>query len=48
MAQSAGDFEKGEEMGSLDTLELIHHTIKAIAGSASQYWDNIYSVKKPH
>lgn len=31
MAQTEGDFEKGEEMGSLDTLELIHHTINAIA-----------------
>lgn len=30
MAQTEGDFEKGEEMGSLDTLELIRHTIKAI------------------
>ncbi len=30
MAQSEGDFEKGEEMGSLDTLELIHHTMKAL------------------
>lgn len=30
MAQTEGDFEKGEEMGSLDTLELIQHTIKAI------------------
>lgn len=37
MAQTEGDFEKGEEMGSLDTLELIHHTIKAIAKSNSQY-----------
>lgn len=36
MAQTEGDFEKGEEMGSLDTLELIHHTIKAIAESTSQ------------
>ncbi len=26
MAQSEGDFEKGEEMGSLDTLELLYHT----------------------
>ena len=33
MAQTEGDFEKGEEMGSPDTLELIHHTIKAIAKS---------------
>ena len=30
MAQTEGDFEKGEEMGSLDTLELIQHTIRAI------------------
>lgn len=31
MAQAEGDFEKGEEMGSLDTLELIRHTMKALA-----------------
>lgn len=30
MAQSEGDFEKGEEMGSLDSLELIWHTAKAL------------------
>jgi purine-nucleoside phosphorylase len=48
MAQADGDFEKGEEMGSLDTLELIHHTIKAIAESTSQYWDKIYSTKQPN
>lgn len=47
MAQTEGDFEKGEEMGSLDTLELIHHTIKAMAESASRFWDNIYMLKKP-
>ena len=46
MAQTEGDFEKGEEMGSLDTLELIHHTIKAIAPNTSRYWDNIYSLKQ--
>src|SRR5690625_444272 len=28
MAQTEGDFEKGEEMGSLSTLELIYHTVK--------------------
>lgn len=48
MAQTMGDFEKGEEMGSLDILKLIHHTIKAIAKSTSQYWDEIYSVKQPN
>lgn len=47
MAQTEGDFEKGEEMGSLDTLKLIHHTIKAIAKSTFQYWDKIYSTKQP-
>ena len=31
MAQTEGDFEKGEEMGSLATLELIRHTIKAVS-----------------
>lgn len=35
MAQTEGDFEKGEEMGSLDTLELIRHTIKAMDKSSS-------------
>ncbi len=30
MAQREGDFEKGEEMGSLDTLELINHTVHAL------------------
>lgn len=30
MAQTEGDFEKGEEMGSLDTLELIRETIRAV------------------
>lgn len=48
MALTEGDFEKGEEMGSLDTLELIHHTIKAIAENNSQYWDKIYSAKQPN
>lgn len=48
MAQTEGDFEKGEESGSLDTLELIHHSIKAIAKSTSQYWDKIYSNKQPN
>ena len=30
MAQREGDFEKGEEMGSLDTLELVYYTVKAL------------------
>jgi uridine phosphorylase len=47
MAQTEGDFEKGEEMGSLDTLELIRLTIKAITKSTSQFWDKIYSAKQP-
>lgn len=46
MAQTEGDFEKGEEMGSLDTMELIHQTIRAIAKSNGQYWDKIYSTKQ--
>ena len=33
MAQTEGDFEKGEESGSVDTLALIHQTIKAIEES---------------
>jgi purine-nucleoside phosphorylase len=48
MAQTEGDFEKGEEMGSLETLELIHHTIHAIIRSNSYYWDKIYSLKQPN
>ena len=48
MAQTEGDFEKGEELGSLDALKLIHHTIKAIAKNSNQYWDNIYSLKQPN
>lgn len=46
MAQTEGDFEKGKEMGSLDTLELIHQTIRAIAKSNGEYWDKIYSTKQ--
>jgi uridine phosphorylase len=30
MAQREGDFEKGEEMGSLDTLELVYHTVRIL------------------
>lgn len=30
MAQTEGDFEKGEEMGSVDTLELIKNTISVL------------------
>ncbi|HLR25479.1 MAG TPA: nucleoside phosphorylase [Fodinibius sp.] len=30
MAQTEGDFEKGAEMGSLDSLNLIHHTMQAV------------------
>lgn len=37
MAQTQGDFEKGEEMGSLDTLDLIHHTLKAFSASSRDY-----------
>jgi len=47
MAQTEGDFEKGEEMGGLDTLELIYHTINATTKKASQYWDKIYTIKQP-
>jgi purine-nucleoside phosphorylase len=47
MAQNEGDFEKGEEMGSLDTLELIRFTIKAMHESNTSYWDRIYSTKQP-
>lgn len=36
MAQTEGDFEKGEEMGSLDTLELIRHTMLAMDESTLQ------------
>jgi purine-nucleoside phosphorylase len=47
MAQAEGDFEKGEEMGSLDSLDLIHHTIKAITKNFGEYWNTIYSSKQP-
>jgi purine-nucleoside phosphorylase/SAM-dependent methyltransferase len=46
MAQTEGDFEKGEEMGSLDALELIHHTMQALK-SNRDYWNNIYLRKQP-
>ena len=48
MAQAEGDFEKGEEMGSLDSLELIHHTIRAMMHQTREYWDEIYSTKQPY
>jgi len=48
MAQIEGDFEKGEEMGSLDTLQLIHHTLKAIRKKQSDHWDKIYATKQPN
>ena len=31
MAQTAGDFEKGEEMGSLDMLELLYYTATGLS-----------------
>ena len=46
LAQSAGNFEKGEEMGGLESLEPMRHTMKAINKSPSQYWDDIYATKK--
>ena len=46
MAQTEGDFEKGEEMGSLDTLELIYQTMRAITQNNKEYWDEIYSTKQ--
>lgn len=48
MAQTEGDFEKGEEMGSLDTMELIIHTIKALIPDISDHWNTIYTLKQPH
>lgn len=48
MAQTEGDFEKGEEMGSLDTLELMHHTISAITKNRTYHWDKIYATKQPN
>lgn len=48
MAQTEGDFEKGEEMGSLDTLELIHHTINAITKNRTYHWNKIYATKQPN
>lgn len=46
MAQTEGDFEKGEEMGSLDTLELIRHTINVVSEGAARHWDTIYALKQ--
>lgn len=48
MAQTEGDFEKGEEMGSLETLELIHHTIRVITKNSSYHWNKIYASKRPN
>lgn len=48
MAQSEGDFEKGEEMGSLCTLKLIRDTVRAITQANRYYWNDIYSVKQSH
>lgn len=48
MAQTEGDFEKGEEMGSLDTLSLIHHTISALTKNRRYHWNKIYTTKQPN
>lgn len=48
MAQTEGDFEKGEEMGSLDTLALIHHTINAFTKNRTYHWNKIYATKQPN
>lgn len=48
MAQTEGDFEKGEEMGSLDDLELIRHTINATMNNRRYHWDHIYDTKNPN
>lgn len=47
MGQTNGDFEKGEEMGSLTTLILIGHTIEALKNNLSQHWNKIYATKQP-
>jgi uridine phosphorylase len=55
MAQSEGDFEKGVEMGSLDTLELVYYTAKALhteieqtltAEQTKTHWDTIYDTRE--
>ena len=33
MAQTEGDFEKGEEFGSVDTLNLIFHLLKTLSAA---------------
>ncbi|HRP32771.1 MAG TPA: methyltransferase domain-containing protein [Agriterribacter sp.] len=48
MAQTEGDFEKGEEMGSLDTLDLIHHTINAVTKNQAYHWNKIYAARQPN
>lgn len=48
MARTEGDFEKGEEMGSLDDLELIRHTINATMKNRRYHWDHIYDTKSPN
>ncbi len=47
MAQTEGDFEKGAEMGSHDTLDLIHHTINAITKNSFHHWNKIHATKQP-
>lgn len=48
MAQTEGDFEKGAEMGSLDSIELIRHTIMALESKQEQpklHWEKLYESK---
>lgn len=40
--------KKGEEMSSLDTLNLIYHTMQDINKSTEQHWDNIYLHNQPN
>jgi purine-nucleoside phosphorylase len=48
MAQTEGDFEKGEEMGSTDTLALIRDTIHALTKNRTYHWNKIYATKQPN
>ncbi len=40
MAQREGDCEKGEEMGSLATLELVYHTVRILLNTTLKINDN--------
>ncbi len=47
MAQEAGDFEKGEEMGSIASIKLITHTIQALKQGKKHHWERLYETHLP-